>query len=256
MQESLVNVQPSFVADDQSTELAQPSERALDHPPVLAQLLAALHSSPGNPRCYASLPQSTSTTLEIVPLVSMQFGRTFSASSANGSRLLDGLDGINYISESIAVVDVCRSADYREWDSFGVDHNMALRSRFAFICRIGAGTFSPFLAATLAESTAARDHSILPASPNRSKSTWWSFSHTPACCQSRSLRQQVMPLPQPISGGKYSQGKPVLSTNMMPVRAARLGTLGRPPFDLSGSGGNSGSIISHSSSESIGLAIC
>jgi hypothetical protein len=75
------------------------------------------------------------------------------------------------------------------------------------------------------------------------------FSH------SWSLRQQVIPLPQPISGGKYCQGKPVLSTKMIPVRAARLGIRGRPPFDLSGSGGSSGSTTSHSSSLTIGLAM-
>jgi len=131
----------------------------------------------------------------------------------------------------------------------------------AFIRRIRAGTFSPLLAALLAESTAARDHSILPSPPSLSNSIWWSFSHTPACCQSRSLRQQVIPLPQPLDlinfyFGRYSQGKLVLSTNMMPVRAARFGTLGRPPFGFSGSGGSSGSIPSQSSLLSIGLGMC
>ena len=256
MQKSLVHVQPSLVADDQPTELAQPSKCAFDDPPVLAQLLATLHVAPGNARSDTPLSESTSAPLEIVPFVSMQLGRSFPAASAHKSRLLDRLDCIDHISKSVAIMHVSRSADYRERNSFGVDHNMALRARFSFIRRIGAGTLSPFLAAMLAESTAARDHSILPASPSLSSSTWWSFSQTPACCQSLSLRQQVIPLPQPISGGRYSHGKPVLSTKIMPVSAARFGTLGRPPFGLFGSGGNSGSIISHSSSESIGLAIC
>jgi hypothetical protein len=157
-------------------------------------------------------------------------------------------------------VNVNRCTDYRERNSFGVDHRsnatLALRARFSFIRRIGAGTFAPFLAATLAESTAAHDQSILPASPNLSSSIWCSFSHTPASCQSLSLRQQVIPLPQPISGGRYSHGKPVFSTKMMPVSAAQFGTLGRPPFGFAGSGGSSGSITSHSSSDNICLAIC
>jgi hypothetical protein len=96
-------------------------------------------------------------------------------------------------------MNISSSTDYRERNSLGVDHNMALRSRFAFIRRRWAGTFSPFLAATLAESTAARDQSILPASPNLSSSTWWRRSHTPAACQSLRRRQQVIPLPQPLT---------------------------------------------------------
>jgi hypothetical protein len=98
-------------------------------------------------------------------------------------------------------MDVSRRAEYCKRYSFDFDHNMALRARFACIRRIGTSTFSPFLAATLAESTAARDQSILPASPNLSKSTWWRRSHTPACCQSRNLRQQVIPLPNPSPAG-------------------------------------------------------
>jgi hypothetical protein len=39
-----------------------------------------------------------------------------------------------------------------------------------------------------------------------------------------------MPLPQPSSRGKYSHGVPVLSTNRIPVRAARSLIRGRPPF--------------------------
>jgi hypothetical protein len=251
-----VDVQPALVANGQSLELVEPGQRALDYPPVPAQLLAALHSLTRNPRSDAPLPESTPTPLEVVPFVRVQLARPLSPAPAKHMPLLDRLDSVHYISEGIAVMHVGRSADYRERNSFGFDHNMALRARFAFIRRIGPGTLSPFLAAMLAESTAARDQSILPASPSLSKSTWCNFSHTPALCQSRSLRQQVMPEPQPISGGRYSQGKPVLSTNMMPVSAARFGTLGRPPFGFSGSGGKSGSITSHSSSLSNSLAIC
>jgi hypothetical protein len=36
-----------------------------------------------------------------------------------------------------------------------------------------------------------------------------------------SRRQQLMPEPQPISSGRYSQGMPVFSTNRMPLRACR-----------------------------------
>src|SRR5215217_193985 len=48
---------------------------------------------------------------------------------------------------------------------------------------------------------------------------------------------------------------PLLSTNRMPVRAARLSRRGLPPLGLGGSSGNSGSTISQSSSLTNSLAI-
>jgi len=50
----------------------------------------------------------------------------------------------------------------------------------------------------------ARLQSILFACPRRSSRAWCNRSHTPARCQSRSRRQHVMPLPQPISCGSSS----------------------------------------------------
>jgi hypothetical protein len=43
-----------------------------------------------------------------------------------------------------------------------------------------------------------------------------SCCHTPASCQSRSRRQQVIPDPNPSSCGKNSHGIPMYSTNKMP----------------------------------------
>jgi hypothetical protein len=104
-------------------------------------------------------------------------------------------------------------------------------------------------------SNATFDQSISSATPNSSSNRRHTFSHTPASCQSRSRRQQVMPQPQFNSCGKYSQGQPVRSTNKMPVSAARSGTGGRPPFGLDLRDGRSGSMRSHSSSVTKGFAI-
>ena len=62
------------------------------------------------------------------------------------------------------------------------------------------------------------------------------------------------PEPQPISWGSISQGMPDFSTKMMPVKAARSGTRGRPPLGLGGSGGSSGATMAHRSSLTRGLA--
>ena len=63
---------------------------------------------------------------------------------------------------------------------------------------------------------------------------WCSFCHTPAACQSRKRRQQVMPLPKPRDGGRFSQGMPVSRTNNIPLSAASslmVRVLGQPLLD-------------------------
>lgn len=77
---------------------------------------------------------------------------------------------------------------------------------------------------------------LLVRSPKSIWSAWrslfsrmrWTLCHTPACFQSRSRRQQVMPEPQPISCGSISQGMPDMRTNRMPVKHARSGSGLRP----------------------------
>jgi hypothetical protein len=123
------------------------------------------------------------------------------------------------------------------------------------------GTRSRFfprcMARTDVESTTARVQSILPACWSLSSRTSCRRSQTPASFQSRSRRQQVMPLPQPISRGRYSQGMPVRSTKRIPVSARRFSMGFRPGCvrRLFLGGGSNGSINVHSSSLSIGLAI-
>lgn len=102
---------------------------------------------------------------------------------------------------------------------------------------------------------AALDQSICSASRNRFRSSCWNFAQTPAWFQSCSLRQQVTPEPQPISCGSISQGMPLFRTKMMPVRQARFGIVGRPPLGFGLSRGRSGSMISHSSSGTSGVAM-
>jgi hypothetical protein len=258
MKESLVDLHLTLVADGQPSKVVQPGQRALNYPPVPAKPFTAFNPSSRDTWGDPSFSQGFPALVVVVPLVSVQLHRPpypASSPSAKTCLLLDGLDSIHHFHKHCAVMDIGTGADYRERDPLPVDHKMALRARFASIRRRRPGSFAPFLAGTLAESTDARVQSILPASPNLSSRSWCRRSHTPASCQSRRRRQQVMPLPQPISGGSISHGRPLLSTKMMPVSAARLGTRGRLPFGFSGSGGNSGSTTSQSSSLTIGFAI-
>jgi hypothetical protein len=107
------------------------------------------------------------------------------------------------------------------------------------------------------ESTLMRDQPMRSAASSLARSISRNRSQTPACCHSRSRRQQLMPEPQPISCGSISQGIPDCGTNGMPVSTARSPNGLRPGHrDRRGFGGGGNSWISaHNSSSSIGLAM-
>jgi hypothetical protein len=67
----------------------------------------------------------------------------------------------------------------------------------------------------------------------------------PASCQSRNLRQQLIPEPQFISRGSIRQGIPLRNTNKTPSRQARSDSRGLPPCGLGAGIGRSGSIRFH-----------
>ena len=152
-------------------------------------------------------------------------------------------------------MDVRRAEREGKGDAARVGEDVALGPWPAPVRGAGPGLFAPLFAGTLALSRAARLQSMALARPRRSSRTWCRRCQMPACCQSRRRRQQLIPEPQPISAGSISQGMPLLSTNKMPVSAARPGIGGRPPFGFGRSGGISGAIRAHSSSETSGAAI-
>ena len=142
-----------------------------------------------------------------------------------------------------------------EGDALRIGDDVALRTRLAPVGRVRARRRAPLLAAIEALSRDARLKSMPFWRPSRSRSACCRRSHTPALCQSRKRRQQVIPEPQPISRGSNSHGVPERSTNRIPVSAARSEVRGRPPFGLARSGGSSGAISAHRPSGRSGLAI-
>jgi hypothetical protein len=241
-----------LIANLQPAIAIEPGQCSLHHPAVAPEALAGIDPASCNARGDASLTQGLPTARVVIPFVRVQLVRSLPRSP---TWTFDGLNGIYRRLQHPRAMDIGRRMGYGERDPVSVDHNMALRARFAAICRIRSGFDAPPGAGTLAESSDARDQSIWSASPSRSSSTWCILRHTPASCQSRKRRQQVMPLPQPISCGSISQGMPLRSTNRIPVSAARFATRGRPPLGLGGSGGSNGSMIAHSSSGSNGFAM-
>ena len=251
--EGLVDVGPAFVAYGKATHAVQPGVGALDHPAVTTEALTALHPAPRD-----AWPDATGAALAaaapmVVALVGMQLVRTPPRAAPLAAP--QGRDGVQRGREHLAVVLVGGADQHAERSTSGINCDVALAARLTAVGRVRPGRGSPPFAGTDALSSAARRQSICPAACKRSSRTRCSPAHTPASCQSRSLRQQLIPDPQPISAGSISQGRPDLSTNRIPVSAARSGRRGRPPFGLGGSGGRSGATAAHKSSGTSSLAM-
>ena len=209
-------------------------------------MMTAVYASPGD-----TGPDATGTALlaaapVVVALVGVQLAGPSSRSVAPSAP--HGRNGIQRRRQHAAVVLVGGADQHAERRSPGIDCDMTFAPRPAAVRGAGAGRNTPLFACTDALSRAARRQSSCPATCRRSSSTWCKDAQTPASCQSRRRRQQLMPEPQPISAGSISHGRPDLSTNRMPVSAARAGTGGRPPRGRAGTGGSRGSMIDHKAS--------
>ena len=247
-----MNIIQPLISNPQSAITVEPTPRPLNYPAMSAQSLTAIYPFAGYPYSYAPLCHRSAASWIVIPFVTVQFLRSLTGASF---RSLNRFNCIKHQSKHLRIVNISRSLLHRERDTFSFDHNMALRARFAAIRRIRPGRRAPFGAGTENESIQARLQSILSASPSLSNSSWWSLRHTPLSFQSRSLRQQVTPEPQPISGGSIAQGMPLRRTKIMPRNTSRLATGGRPPLGLGRSSGSKGWMISHNSSGNNGFDI-
>ena len=241
-----MNISPTFIAHAEPPKPMQPSERALHHPSPAAEALTRINPRAGDPTENVARAEERLILPRAIRFIGVQLLRPLASAAATPAG--DANHEIQHVLEQRAVVHVRGRELDHERDALGLGQQMVLRARLAAIRRIRAGVRSPFFAGTLLESSAARDESSWSASLNRSRSTWWSVYHTPASRQSRSRRQQVMPLPQPISGGSISHGMPLFNTNRIPVSAARSATGAGPRWasaPLAGEGPKSRPRVHH-----------
>ena len=252
-EEGFMDIRSSFIANAQSAKLVQPTERTFDDPTRFAQATAVRRALPNQQVANASaLQPATVSAVAIGPISLHQGGSLTRPASLAG----DCRNGQQQGFKGLAIVHVGTGQLCTERNALGIGAKMMLTARFAAIRRVATRLEPPKTARTLLESTTARDQSIRSAACNRRSSSLWSFCQTPAFCQSRSRRQQVMPLPHPNSCGKSSQPIPVFSTKRIPVRAARLLRGLRPGyFCLRAFTGISGWMISHNESSINGFAI-
>jgi hypothetical protein len=248
-----MDIRSFFIANSQTSKLMKPTVRTFHNPPINAQAAAILGISFGEHRFDAASSQSLAMGFGIIRAIALRSlgPSSLAAFAANLRNRIDQRDQLRHI------MSVGSRHRRRHGDAVGIGKYVMLRPGFAAIRGIGARLRPPKTARTDVLSTTTRDQSICFASSNLCSNTPRIFSHTPPSCQSRSRRQQVMPDPQPISLGRYSQGMPVLRTNNIPVSTARLSLGFRPGLRRRRflGGGSSGSISFHNSSFKIGRAI-
>ena len=240
------DVEPALVANGEPAEAVHPSESALDDPAVATEPLAAVDAAPGDAGRHAALTAGAPASAMIIGLVGMELVRP-TARAPWPAR--DRRDGIEQWLEGDRVMDVGACQQEGERNALPVSDQMALGAGPSAVGWVRPGRVTPLLAATAVLSMQARLQSMRAASRQRLSSSRCRRSHTPACCQSRSRRQQVTPEPHPIDCGSISHGMPVRSTNRIPLNAALATTGGLPPFGFGRSAGTKGSTIDQSSSE-------
>ncbi len=248
-----MNVVPFFIPYTQPSLIEQPSKRCFDNVAEPAKTAAVFCIASGNQRPSLALTQRlTNLFLGVIGAIRQHLIWTPAGTS---TWLLDGWNTIHQGNGHFRIMNVGAGVLNSQRRSLTVHNQMPLRAVFAPIRGIRASFRPPKRARTEQLSMAEVDQSIPSAKPSSFSRVCQIFCQRPTACQSRKRRQHVMPLPHPISRGRYSQGVPVLRTNRMPVRQARSGTRGRPPLGLGGSGGMWGLIRCHNSSVSSGLAM-
>jgi hypothetical protein len=246
-----MDVRPPLVPDNKAPKPMNPRKCPLDDPSIAAESRARLDTFARDSRRDAAHAGRDAEGAIIVSFVRMELLRSTPWTTTRPS---DGLHGVQHGDEHLSIVEVGRRHLHTQGDAVLIDEEVILRAWPAPVGRIRAGFWAPFFAGTIEASSAARSQAILSARPSSSSKSWCNRSQTPACCQSRSRRQQVIPL-HPSSCGRSSHGMPVRSTKRMPVRATRFGTGGRPPHGLGRWIGKRGSMRSQSPSGTNSLPI-
>lgn len=252
-EKGFVDIQTAFVSHAEPAKLMEPADGALHNPAQGPQSAAVVGIAFGDECADAAFGQFGFVSFGVVSAIAKDEMGTPTGTallSAHRRYCVDEWNELGY------VVPVSAGDGEGKWDPLAIGDDVVFGPGFAAIRWIGACLLPPKTARTLEESTTARDQSIWSALFKWANSASNTDCHTPSFCQSRNRRQHVIPHPQPISCGRYSQGMPVRSTNRMPVRALRFGTAGRPLLLGGLSAGRSRSIRVHNSSGRISRAIC
>jgi hypothetical protein len=254
-EESFVDVGTTLEADPESSELVKPGNGSFDHPTEDAESAAMFGITSCDQCADSHRLKRVAMRLRIVTSVRNKYYGFASRVSGFSSNVGNRIDQRNELSD---IMRVGASEKDCKWNAVSVGYDMMLAPRFPSVRGIRTDFRPPKTALTELESAIARHQSILSALFSLASINSWIFCQTPASCQSRRYRQQLIPEPQPISFGSISQGIPLLSTKIIPVSALRRSIGFRPGYRyfLSFGFGSIGSMSSHSSSGISSFAMC
>jgi hypothetical protein len=248
-----MNIITFFITHAKSPVLMQPGKTTFYNPAINTKATSIFGTSFGQYRPDTFLSKLLTMRFTVIAAITKHRNRMLKRSA---NLACDRRNIINQRQQLSNIVTVGAGQSHCQRNAIRIGHHMVFRAFFAAIRRVWACFCPPKTARTEDESTITREKSIWSAFRSLFSNTSWILSQTPAFCQSLRRRQQVIPEPQPISGGRSSHPIPVLRTKRIPVRAA-LSEIGfRPGYrNLLFFFGSIGSIICHSSSLSICFAI-
>ena len=191
------------VANAEPALIEQPVECGFHDVAVLAESTAVRCVALGDEWQNATSTQRFSNLLLcVVRSIRQQHVGTTSPSPA--VRLLDGRNRVHEFDRHLRVVNIGRGVGDGQRRAGAIGDQVTLCAVLAPIGGIGPSLCPPKSARVEQLSMAATAQSMPSARPSSSSRTRQIFFHTPAACQSRRRRQQVMPDPQPISCGSNS----------------------------------------------------
>ena len=235
----------SFVAQFETAEVSKPAQRSFHDVAGSTQAASMLTLGPAVrsevwlDAALLDLLNDCRRTVCRISLEARWFAAWTSTAASDRRKLIEQRQG----PVAIRLIGRPRLDDQRHASRVG--NQMPLTALLAAIRGIGPGVAPPKTARTEALSMTARESRIEPRLPNRRSSRRCNSGQTPASVHSCRRRQQVTPLPQPISCGSMFQGSPLLRMNKIPVKQARFDTGGRPPFGEAACWGKSGSTSFH-----------
>ena len=248
-----MNIAAVFIPLPETFELVKPRQASFNHPASFTQSAAVLAVASCQQWDNTQFPQDLSQRFTVVSTVTLKCVRAFLRTTRLTTYWWNGI----YQRQCLSNVMPIGTGEFMgQRNTVCISNQVVFRTRFTPVCWVRASLVPPKTARIEDESTIALEKSIWPTLRSWARRILCILSQTPAFCQSRSLRQQVIPLPQPISCGKYSQPMPVLSTNKIGVKVARSETALRPGYrNLRLRFGIIGSISNHNCSSNIGFAM-
>ena len=241
MKEALVKTEVSFVADEETPEVAQVGESALHFPaltiaPQGASILQSDLASPamGTDQLDAARGQSLSETLRVISAIADEPPGTSARSSGARPRHLHGAQGF-FRESDFRGRGAKESASQRNTRAVCHHHPLCTFATFGF-----THAEPPFLALAKLPSMNTSLQLSLPCASSSQRKCRQILSQISSSSQSRSLLQQVLALGYVL--GRSRQRAPLRNTQRIPSRTALSSARGRPKPPRPG---NKGWIFSH-----------